>query len=153
MSRSRPRSATSTKPGRKRSEEHTPELQSRLHLVCRLLLEKKNGQQGRSHQVVHQVGHPGLHQGGVQPRHHVRRGRRRGGEQRRGHQVVPQGRQPGRHGGPVQPGPDVRQGRRHHHQQGRGHQVVRQSSGRQLLFCHVQPPPNFTLFPYTTLYR
>src|SRR5205809_3154508 len=24
-----------------RSEEHTPELQSRLHLVCRLLLEKK----------------------------------------------------------------------------------------------------------------
>src|SRR2546422_7983631 len=25
-----------------RSEEHTPELQSRLHLVCRLLLEKKN---------------------------------------------------------------------------------------------------------------
>src|SRR2546429_6714717 len=30
-------------PGRhkKRSEEHTSELQSRLHLVCRLLLEKK----------------------------------------------------------------------------------------------------------------
>src|SRR2546429_1734539 len=27
-----------------RSEEHTSELQSRLHLVCRLLLEKKNGQ-------------------------------------------------------------------------------------------------------------
>src|SRR5712675_313249 len=27
--------------GRKRSEEHTSELQSRLHLVCRLLLEKK----------------------------------------------------------------------------------------------------------------
>src|SRR2546422_7262626 len=26
----------------KRSEEHTSELQSRLHLVCRLLLEKKN---------------------------------------------------------------------------------------------------------------
>src|SRR2546422_8321278 len=26
-----------------RSEEHTSELQSRLHLVCRLLLEKKNG--------------------------------------------------------------------------------------------------------------
>src|SRR2546422_6130964 len=25
-----------------RSEEHTSELQSRLHLVCRLLLEKKN---------------------------------------------------------------------------------------------------------------
>src|SRR2546422_6042102 len=32
------RSATSR---RERSEEHTSELQSRLHLVCRLLLEKK----------------------------------------------------------------------------------------------------------------
>src|SRR5687768_18273301 len=30
------------KPGQQRSEEHTSELQSRLHLVCRLLLEKKN---------------------------------------------------------------------------------------------------------------
>src|SRR2546422_2948358 len=29
-------------PSRARSEEHTSELQSRLHLVCRLLLEKKN---------------------------------------------------------------------------------------------------------------
>src|SRR2546429_2427969 len=28
--------------GEARSEEHTSELQSRLHLVCRLLLEKKN---------------------------------------------------------------------------------------------------------------
>src|SRR2546429_6490138 len=28
--------------GGRRSEEHTSELQSRLHLVCRLLLEKKN---------------------------------------------------------------------------------------------------------------
>src|SRR5687768_18369295 len=28
-----------------RSEEHTSELQSRLHLVCRLLLEKKNTKQ------------------------------------------------------------------------------------------------------------
>src|SRR5687768_18182806 len=28
-------------PGVARSEEHTSELQSRLHLVCRLLLEKK----------------------------------------------------------------------------------------------------------------
>src|SRR3989442_4164061 len=28
--------------GGKRSEEHTSELQSRPHLVCRLLLEKKN---------------------------------------------------------------------------------------------------------------
>src|SRR2546422_8401259 len=30
---------------RGRSEEHTSELQSRLHLVCRLLLEKKKKQQ------------------------------------------------------------------------------------------------------------
>src|SRR2546422_1528114 len=29
---------------RSRSEEHTSELQSRLHLVCRLLLEKKKKQ-------------------------------------------------------------------------------------------------------------
>src|SRR5689334_23496761 len=28
--------------GRARSEEHTSELQSQFHLVCRLLLEKKN---------------------------------------------------------------------------------------------------------------
>src|SRR5256884_3943763 len=30
-----------------RSEEHTSELQSRLHLVCRLLLEKKNRHQNQ----------------------------------------------------------------------------------------------------------
>src|SRR2546422_8517773 len=33
--------AASTNASRSRSEEHTSELQSRLHLVCRLLLEKK----------------------------------------------------------------------------------------------------------------
>src|SRR2546429_3405273 len=33
--------ARSRIPGNLRSEEHTSELQSRLHLVCRLLLEKK----------------------------------------------------------------------------------------------------------------
>src|SRR2546429_2681714 len=32
---------------RMRSEEHTSELQPRLHLVCRLLLEKKNDEQKR----------------------------------------------------------------------------------------------------------
>src|SRR5207253_6675158 len=32
-----------------RSEEHTSELQSRGHLVCRLLLEKKNKRNRRSH--------------------------------------------------------------------------------------------------------
>src|SRR5205809_5922613 len=31
---------------RRRSEEHTSELQSRLHLVCRLLLEKKKNRLG-----------------------------------------------------------------------------------------------------------
>src|SRR2546422_5565256 len=36
---SRPR--TWRRRSRRRSEEHTSELQSRLHLVCRLLLEKK----------------------------------------------------------------------------------------------------------------
>src|SRR3989442_9721676 len=30
-----------SRPGDRRSEEHTSELQSRPHLVCRLLLEKK----------------------------------------------------------------------------------------------------------------
>src|SRR6266436_10007158 len=33
---------------RLRSEEHTSELQSRLHLVCRLLLEKKNRQSAQN---------------------------------------------------------------------------------------------------------
>src|SRR5205809_5807623 len=32
-----------------RSEEHTSELQSRLHLVCRLLLEKKKKQTTHTH--------------------------------------------------------------------------------------------------------
>src|SRR5437899_6513580 len=36
---------------RRRSEEHTSELQSLRHLVCRLLLEKKKNERGRS-------GHP-----------------------------------------------------------------------------------------------
>src|SRR2546422_5968873 len=31
-----------------RSEEHTSELQSRLHLVCRLLLEKKKNHKART---------------------------------------------------------------------------------------------------------
>src|SRR5687768_18402809 len=36
------------RPGRARSEEHTSELQSRLHLVCRLLLEKKKKNEGHT---------------------------------------------------------------------------------------------------------
>src|SRR2546429_4423778 len=35
------RTARAVRPHLERSEEHTSELQSRLHLVCRLLLEKK----------------------------------------------------------------------------------------------------------------
>src|SRR2546429_5918026 len=35
-----------------RSEEHTSELQSRLHLVCRLLLEKKNNASRGTHARV-----------------------------------------------------------------------------------------------------
>src|SRR2546422_4997221 len=37
-----------------RSEEHTSELQSRLHLVCRLLLEKKKTTTKICDQVAHQ---------------------------------------------------------------------------------------------------
>src|SRR2546429_3359364 len=36
-------------PVEERSEEHTSELQSRLHLVCRLLLEKKKIVRSRIH--------------------------------------------------------------------------------------------------------
>src|SRR5687768_17802206 len=36
-----------------RSEEHTSELQSRLHLVCRLLLEKKNYNTMPPHAIRH----------------------------------------------------------------------------------------------------
>src|SRR2546429_1731049 len=38
--------------GAKRSEEHTSELQSRLHLVCRLLLEKKKNKRGTARASV-----------------------------------------------------------------------------------------------------
>src|SRR2546422_7829026 len=42
--------------GERRSEEHTSELQSRLHLVCRLLLEKKkkakHGDAGTHHRIA-----------------------------------------------------------------------------------------------------
>src|SRR2546422_3695171 len=39
-------------PGEGRSEEHTSELQSRLHLVCRLLLEKKKKKHGHKRTVM-----------------------------------------------------------------------------------------------------
>src|SRR2546422_6446089 len=38
-----------------RSEEHTSELQSRLHLVCRLLLEKKKASEGGVYGAQHQA--------------------------------------------------------------------------------------------------
>src|SRR2546429_4311818 len=40
-----------------RSEEHTSELQSRLHLVCRLLLEKKKTIQPHSRHSIHRMRH------------------------------------------------------------------------------------------------
>src|SRR5690625_5654956 len=40
-----------------RSEEHTSELQSRGHLVCRLLLEKKKKKVNISQNVLHLVSH------------------------------------------------------------------------------------------------
>src|SRR2546422_2006257 len=42
--------------GDPRSEEHTSELQSRLHLVCRLLLEKKNRLFSCPHECPHTGG-------------------------------------------------------------------------------------------------
>src|SRR5687768_18136683 len=44
-----------------RSEEHTSELQSRLHLVCRLLLEKKKHSQLRAPRAnwTHSAAQPG----------------------------------------------------------------------------------------------
>src|SRR2546429_2637698 len=38
-----------------RSEEHTSELQSRLHLVCRLLLEKKKKKNNITHLICQQT--------------------------------------------------------------------------------------------------
>src|SRR2546422_5309031 len=40
-----------------RSEEHTSELQSRLHLVCRLLLEKKKNKNSQDHTENKQYTH------------------------------------------------------------------------------------------------
>src|SRR5436305_4520391 len=41
--------------GRERSEEHTSELQSRPHLVCRLLLEKKKLRARRSRKLFNNI--------------------------------------------------------------------------------------------------
>src|SRR2546422_3388178 len=45
-------------PLRKRSEEHTSELQSRLHLVCRLLLEKKKQTKTKTRSATNKATHP-----------------------------------------------------------------------------------------------
>src|SRR2546422_2925799 len=52
-----------SKPFRRRSEEHTSELQSRLHLVCRLLLEKKKKKQSTAqvHAIQSQTTTAALH--------------------------------------------------------------------------------------------
>src|SRR2546429_4337375 len=44
-----------------RSEEHTSELQSRLHLVCRLLLEKKKNKTSSYRPTSHQPSHHPVH--------------------------------------------------------------------------------------------
>src|SRR2546422_3162845 len=49
------RTASSIRSSSARSEEHTSELQSRLHLVCRLLLEKKNIDRYFSYTVHHRI--------------------------------------------------------------------------------------------------
>src|SRR2546422_3464816 len=43
---------STSKPSNVRSEEHTSELQSRLHLVCRLLLEKKKKKKTNIQNVI-----------------------------------------------------------------------------------------------------
>src|SRR2546427_1040227 len=45
------RRAVARDPGRKRSEEHTSELQSQSNLVCRLLLEKKKKRKKVNHRT------------------------------------------------------------------------------------------------------
>src|SRR5207253_8413295 len=47
-----PRKSTSLITAHRRSEEHTSELQSRGHLVCRLLLEKKKTHPKAPHTTV-----------------------------------------------------------------------------------------------------
>src|SRR2546429_6716799 len=42
---------------RQRSEEHTSELQSRLHLVCRLLLEKKKNKKNKKRNITEHYSH------------------------------------------------------------------------------------------------
>src|SRR5687768_18292013 len=52
------RAGVAAAPRRWRSEEHTSELQSRLHLVCRLLLEKKKNNNKFTSQQKHKSNTP-----------------------------------------------------------------------------------------------
>src|SRR2546422_5466949 len=56
-----------------RSEEHTSELQSRLHLVCRLLLEKKKDGARRLSKVPSRRLRNSLRTMAVRPAHRMRR--------------------------------------------------------------------------------
>src|SRR5687768_17929522 len=51
------RAVGAVRPDDRRSEEHTSELQSRLHLVCRLLLEKKKKNTTKSHALKNHKQH------------------------------------------------------------------------------------------------
>src|SRR2546429_3299805 len=55
------RDAARPVPPAARSEEHTSELQSRLHLVCRLLLEKKKESRPRQRYSHTAPNHPPYH--------------------------------------------------------------------------------------------
>src|SRR3989442_10457420 len=61
-----------------RSEEHTSELQSRPHIVCRLLLEKKNYHDERLHYLPYTCSQPqeysqiGSNEGWRERLHHTR---------------------------------------------------------------------------------
>src|SRR2546429_6397976 len=56
-----------------RSEEHTSELQSRLHLVCRLLLEKKKKSLRSTREALCRLPASASLLGKVLPAYHVRR--------------------------------------------------------------------------------
>src|SRR2546422_6282739 len=55
------------RPRHARSEEHTSELQSRLHLVCRLLLEKKNNKKPELRALAADDGRRTEHDDTIQP--------------------------------------------------------------------------------------
>src|SRR5689334_24126775 len=50
-----PASSTRGTRARWRSEEHTSELQSQFHLVCRLLLEKKKKKEKYNNNIIHKI--------------------------------------------------------------------------------------------------